>query len=355
MSRTGQVSTRAIKALAVSRGSVEGAVAYARGQWRDADPVVSTIRATVDATTSGEATLSPGGVDLVEFTRPQSIIGKLPLLRRVPPRVRTILGTAGTTAYWTGERDWRPVSKMSFDDLSTLNPLSVSAIAVFTEELARSSDPDAEVILSRDINRAVVQALDSAFIDPDNAGSSGAKPASITNGVTPFHSAGSTVANIDADLQLLVKALAAAGSDLSAAVFVMLPRTAIALAGLRVTNGDLAYPGMTAKGGTLLGLPAITSSSVPIDTGSPTTVNATITLLDQSEIAVTDDGGTGIQVSSYAALAMDPDALVGSPSAGAQAMLSLFQSHCMAAKLTRSVNWQVARDGMVQVLDLVGY
>ena len=193
--RAGLTAIHTVRALAIARGSINGAIAFAQGQgWRDADAVVQSIKAAVHATGTDDFATSPAAVDLAEFVRPLSLLGKLPLLRMVPPRVRTIFGTAGVQAYWTGERGWRPASRMSFSAGDTLNPLSVTALLVITEELARSVD--GEGVMSRDLGAAVGAAIDAAFIDPTNSGISGEKPASVTSGVTALHSTGSTVAAV---------------------------------------------------------------------------------------------------------------------------------------------------------------
>jgi HK97 family phage major capsid protein len=215
---------------------------------------------------------------------------------------------------------------------------------VVTRELLASSAPAAESILSRDLAAAAVQAMDSTFIDPANAGSAGVKPAAITNGVTAIHSAGSTLANIDSDLGLLAQALNDAGSDLTLATFVMLPRTALYLSRLRGSGGTLAYPGMGVTGGTLLGLPAITSTAVPLSGG-----NTSITLLDPSQIELADEGYSDLEVSMQTSLAM-----ADNPTAPST-IVSLFQTESAALKTTRYVTWQRCRNGMAQVLDQVAY
>ena len=346
----GLCAVRTIKALAVG-GSTTGAVAYAQSQgWGNVHDVLASIKATVTQVGTDDMPLAtPAAFDFAEFIRPLTILGKLVGLRRVPARVRMIAATAGSTAYWAGERNPRPISRMTFAG-DTLEALSVIGILCVTKELMRSSAPSAESVLSADLARAAVYALDLAFVDPQNAGSAGVKPAAITHGVTALHSAGNTLANIDADLGLLIQALSDAGSDLALATFVMRPKTALFLARLRSASGELAYEGMGAKGGVLLGLPAITSAAVPVAIGSPGAGTSSITLVDPSQITVVDDGNGAIEISENAALQME-----SAPAGGPTSMVSMFQTESVALKITRYANWQRVRDGMAQVLDGVAY
>lgn len=345
----GLLATRVIKSLAVGKGHALPAIAYAQGQnFGNEAQIVESLKAVVDASgTTDWGLATPASVDFAEFIRPLTIIGKLTNLRRVPARVRSITAVAGSTAYWAGEKNPRPIAKMDLAG-ETIEPLSIIAMNVATQELLRSSSPAAEGILSRDLAAAMVQAMDAAFIDPANAGIDAVKPASITNGVTAIHSSGTSLTDIDSDLALLVQALSDAGSDLTAATWVLRPRTALYLARLRGTGGALAYPQLTVRGGTLLGLPAVVSAASPSDAFSPTT-GGEITLLDPSQILLVDDAGGAFDISQEATLDMS-DA-PGSPAT----QVSLWQTSSAVLKTTRYVNWRRCRDGMAQVLDQVEY
>ena len=347
----GQLATRTFKALAIARGDPAAAIAYAKSQnWLDTDLMERSIiqMATVTSVgTDNVARPTPAEFDFAEFLRPQTLLGKLAGLRRVPSRTRLISATSGSTAFWSGERSVRPISKAAFEG-STLEPLSLTAMLVVTSELLQSSAPNAESILSRDLAAAVAEAFDVAFIDPGNGGILGVKPASISFGVTPFVSSGSTLAQIDSDLALLVQALWDAGSNLIFAQWVMAPRTASFLSRLRGSGGAHAFPLMSAKGGTLLGLPVIVTPYITREVGSPTINDLSITLLDASQILVADDNSTAVEVSRVTSILMD-----NAPSQSAAAHTSMFQADCAALKITRWANWQRCRAGTAQVLNNV--
>ena len=336
----GMLAVRTFKALAIAKGDPASAVAYAKSQnWLDTDLMEQSIQmAAVTATgTDNVGRPSPAAFDFSEFIRPFTILGKLTGLRRVPSRTRLISATSGSTAFWSGERAVRPISRSTLEG-STLEPLSLIAMLVVTNELLQSSAPTAESVLSRDLAAAVVSALDLAFIDHTNAGVAGAKPAGVAYGTTPIVSAGATLANIDSDLGLMVTALSNAGSDLQFATWIMAPRTASYLSRLRGSGGNPAFPLMTARGGTLLGFPVIVSAHIVAG-------DMSITLLDSSQVLYADDGATAVEVSRVTSVQQE-----SAPTQGAAAMVSMFQTDSAVLRITRWANWLRCRAGMAQIL-----
>ena len=353
MIHRGQLATKFMKALGVAAGDFGGAIAFSESQgasWRDVPQALRAQLAAVSPMgTTDYAPPTPAAFDFAEFIRPLTIIGKLTALRRVPFRVRTIAATSGSSAYWSGEKNPRPISRMTFAG-STLEQLSVTAMVVVTRELFISSAPSAESILSRDLAASAVAAMDSTFIDPSNAGIIGVKPAAITSGGAPgapiVHSSGITLAAVDNDLPILIQALSDAGSNLLYATWIMRPRTWVALKAMRGSGGARAFAGLTTvrDGGELLGFPVIVSGASPSDIGSPIE-GGDLVLLDPSQILLWDDGGGALEVSTNTALAMSD-----APTAPST-QVSMFQTESAALKTVRYANWQRCRAGMVQVLD----
>jgi hypothetical protein len=344
----GRTAARYLKSLAVA-GDVDGAVAYARGQrWLDVEAVVQSLKSAIGPMSTSTSPLpSPAAVDFAEYIRPLSIIGRLQGLRRVPSRTRLIAATAGSTAYWAGESQPRPISSLVFSG-ETLEPLSVIAIIVNTRELVLSSNPSAEGILRADLGKAGTAAMDSAFIDPGNGGENLVMPASVLSDETPRASTGSALANIDADLDATIQALSDAGSDLTSATWVMLPRTALFLSRMRGTGGNLAYPDMTVRGGSLLGLPALTSTAAP-GFGSPS--GGIIALIDASEILLVDDDNSEFAITTKGDLRMVDE----SASPAETSVVSMFQTESIAIKAVRYVNWKKLRNGMAQYISGVNF
>lgn len=346
----GLTATRYLKALAASGGDFMAAAAYASSQnWKNTPDVIPAFKAAMGAlnTTDEAALLGAVGYDFAEFLRGQSVIGKLLGLQRVPFRTRLLAQSTGTSAYFVGESQPKPISRADFTGQSL--PLAkIAAIAVITMELARSSSPSAETAISRDLTRAGAEALDLAFLDPANSGSV-AKPASVTNGAPQFASGGGTVGNIDEDLGLMINSLVDAGSDLAFAAWVMLPRTAVHLSRQRgIGDGPPAYPGMTARGGSLFGFPVIVSPYLPVsnDTGNA----SSIVLLDASQIALADDGDSALSVATDASIQMET-----APNSGASELVSLFMLNLVALRAERVVSWRRRHPGVVATLTDVTY
>jgi HK97 family phage major capsid protein len=249
--------------------------------------------------------------------------------------VRLISAATGTTGNWTGENEATPMSAMDWDTAS-LQPLKVNALAAITSELARSSAPSADQAIARDVVAACALAIDSAFIDVENSGTANAKPASITSAGTSHTSSGNSLANIDSDLRDAVNVLDTADANIDSAVWVLRGRSAAFLSTLRGSGGNLAYPAMGLRGGSLLGLPALVSNAVPMDSNSPT--ETSISLVCASEVWVADDGVAQVEVSEHADLLMD-----GAPSDSAAQMVSAWAHGVRAVRATRYANWRLRR------------
>lgn len=80
--------------------------------------------------------------EFIDLLRPATILGKLPQLRQVPSNVCLPKATTGTTAGWVSEGKPAPVTVAAFSDLE-VGAHKIGAIAVFTEELLRRSEPAA--------------------------------------------------------------------------------------------------------------------------------------------------------------------------------------------------------------------
>ena len=193
--------TRYVKALAISRGNLTGALAIAENnkQWAEQTPQVATVLKTAvaggDTTTSGWASQLAYKQDLtnefIELLRPATVIGKIGGLTNVPFNVRMGGQDQGSTAYWVGQGKAVPVSKLNFLEV-TLTIAKAAGMVVLTEELVRSSAPSAELIVRNDLRNSIAQFLDVQFLDPNYAEVSNVSPASITNGVTPLTPTGTT-------------------------------------------------------------------------------------------------------------------------------------------------------------------
>lgn len=342
---------RFARALAVAKGDFLGAEAYAIGQnWARSTPAVPMAIKSLIEPLDHEALsgLRIVGRDFAEYLRPRTILGRLQGLRRVPFKVRMVSAGQGTGAGWIGEASPIPVSALALSDAGEqLPPLKPGGIAVITTELVRASDPIVDALVASDVGAAVAAALDSAFIDPASSGVADVRPESITAGAQQFESSGAAVVAIDADLAGMLAVLTDANLDLSSAAWVMAPKTATSLTLMRNGDGGPAFPGMTARGGTLCGLPVITSGACEAS-GSPG--ERFIVLVEAAEILLADDGESEISVSGDATLQMDD-----APAEGGQQVVSLWQNGLVGVRALRMVNWKSRRSGAVTTLRGVQY
>ncbi len=350
ITRKGLAAARYLRSLANAEGDPTAAMAYAEGQdWRSTPSVIRALKAAVDGldASSAAALIRPVAIDFAEYLRPLTLVWRVPGVLHVPFNTRMVGMTAGGSASWVGEGAPKPLTAAILAEQATsLGPAKVVAISIATQELLRLSTPSAEETLLADLGRACAEAVDLAFIDPANAGTVD-KPASVTYGAPSFASTGATLGAIDGDLGGLIGSLSDMGSDLSAAAWIMRPTTAAYLARLRGTGGGLAFPTVTARGGTLFGLPVVTSGNVPL-VGSPAAT--CIVLLDADGIALADEGDATFDVARHAAAQMSD-----APYAGAQQLVSLWQLNMVALRAERTVNWRRRRTGTAAVLTGVGY
>lgn len=294
--------------------------------------------------------------DFIEFLRPQTILGKfgtngIPDLRRVPFRTPLVTQTAGGAGYWVGEGKPKPLTSFNFTR-TTLEPLKVANIAVLTEEVLMSSSPAADNIIREALVAALKERLDIDFIDPDKTASANVSPASITNGIVTIAAAGTgTAEDIRTDIKALMGAFLDADNPPSSGVWIMSSKNALAAALLRTALDQAEFPSISMNGGTLFGMPVITSEHVPTANYGPIVV-----LVNASDIYLGDEGGFQVDVSREASLQMDSapgtqDALTGTGTS----LVSLWQTNSVGFRAERIINWARRRTSSVQVLKDVAW
>ncbi|MBI4291312.1 MAG: phage major capsid protein [Betaproteobacteria bacterium] len=346
----GVAFTRYVKALAMARGNLPGALAIAQNnkRWLDTTPqVIEVLKAAVaggDTTTSGWASQLVYQQNLagefIELLRPLTIIGKLSGLTRVPFNVRMSGQDSGSTAYWVGQGKPVPVSKGNYLEV-TLGIAKAAGLVVLTEELVRSSEPSAELLMRNDLTKAIATFLDVQFVDPTYAEVTNISPASITNGVTPVTPTGTASANLRADVQTLFGTWIDANLDPTGGVWIMSPTRALAISLMLNALGQPVFPTITMQGGFFFGLPVVVSNSANI-AGSPASGDMII-LVNAPEVLLADDGQVTIDASREASIEMldNPtnDAAAGTPTS----MVSMFQTNSVAIKAVRFINWKKRR------------
>lgn len=321
--------TRALIAKALS-GEIES---FALQRWGVEGPAV--IKAAVGAVTSAD-TGNEAAAEFFNLVREASLIGRLSGLRPVPWHVRMLAMTAGATGYWVAEHALIPLSKSTLAG-AILTPLKVAIITTATRESLQAGGPVAEAGLQRDLVRAIAAGVDSSFIDAGNAGVSGVRPASVSHGAPQVAATGDP----QADLAALVEAF---GGDLAASYFITDPLTATQLALARDATGAFLFPDCGPRGGTLLGLPLLTTR------GSPRGSDGQIALIDPTIVAHNMED-LGIVPSDEAMLLASDD-----PENDSEPIrISLFQSDTIAFKAVVRTNWRRQQATGVAVLTGANY
>jgi hypothetical protein len=327
----GMTFVRLALAKALSDGDDLNAAGIAEARWGASSAPARILRAVGAGTYAdmgGE--FSAAATEFFALIEQLSVLGRLAGIRRVPLRTRMLTATSGANGYWVEEGRPKPISKMAFTS-GSLAPLKIAALSVITQELASSVDPAAEATVRRDMIRAMAEAIDTALLDPANAGSA-ASPASITNGVTPIPAS----TDPTADLRLLIEGFS---GDLESATFIMTPSVAASLAGAD-------RPDIGLRGGQLLGAPAVASRSAPADT---------IIIVDTSALAL-GEGPSEIRTSRNATIEMlDAELLQDGVSGTGTDLVSLFQANCIGVLAERIMNWETQRVGAVSMITGVDY
>lgn len=338
----GTAFLRYCQAKCYGRGDSMRELAFAQ-QWKDSTPEVELVLKaavaagnTTDATWAGPlAALQPLADEFLALLRPATYLGRIPNFLRVPFNVSVPSQTGGGTYSWVGQGAPKPVTKLQFGSIS-LGITKCAGIIIITEELAKVSSPSAEAVIRRDMIEGIAQFLDSEFIDPAKAAVANVTPGSVTNGVTPITSAGTTPANGRTDIQALINALTTAGISASRAALIMSETNAAALGAGLNPLGQPLFPGLTVTGGSIMGVPVYPSQ----------TAGTTVALIAADCILYADDGGVTIDVSREASVQMDSAPM--NPADATVVMTSLWQSNYVGLRAERFINWKKARTGCVQ-------
>jgi HK97 family phage major capsid protein len=369
---------RLVKSLGAAKGDMGRAIALARSRYGEESNAVGTLKSiyerggdglsfpgfnavekadvlagsAVSGTWAADLVLTEGGAfaDFAEYLRPQTILGKfgqgdVPSLRRIPFDTAVGISTAAGSGYWVGEGKPKPLTSFNFNK-TTLAPLKCANIVVLTEELLRRSDSAAESMVRDEMRNALVALIDESFIDPANAGSAGVEPASITNAAVNGAASGTGDADdIRADIRSLFNEFITANSS---ADIVLVMRATDALAAGMLVNalGQAEFPGVNRNGGSLVGLPVVTSQAVP---------SGTVIAVQPSEIYYADDGGFMVDVSREASLQMLDNPTNDSVTPTATSMVSLWQTNSVGFRCERILNWAARRTTAVAYLSGVAW
>jgi hypothetical protein len=341
-------AVRYIAELAMCEGNPEVAAQSFAKRW-PASPHVTLIQKTaVPGMTSLGHALVPSALATAfsSYAAHFSLLGRfgagnVPSLQRIPFQTRLVLDdpqAAAASVEWVPEGFAKSViaGTLAYIELARAK---VCLIRSFTEELMRLAAAGSIEFLRDQLARILALGLDLKLVD-ETIAAAGNCPASWTNGVTP----GSATDDAETDLATLTAAYVAGGGSMASAVLLISSQTASDVARSWSLLGDL-----TTAGGVLAGIPTLASDAV----------GDRIILLDSSRIYVADDGDAELSLARHAALEMSDSptgsVATGSPTAPAATnLVSLWQSHAVALKAERYVNWTKSA-GAVQWIQNVNY
>lgn len=318
------------------------------------------IKATVPAGTTTDSTWAAPLVyantfagDFLTYLRPRTLIGQAQF-RAVPFNVRIAGQTSGGSASWVGQGKSKPVTKFDFN-ATTIPFTKIAAISVLTQELARFSDPSAEALVRDSLADTVIARIDNDLFDPDLAAVANVSPAGLLNGVAPVAVAGNSIDYSDpTSVRCAIAALWAPWDSTnlgSRPAYYTTPAVARMLAFAVDALGNVAFPGMTPQGGSLMGVPVRVSQYLANNGGSG---GAPFILVDESEIWLADDGSVTLDWSDQATIEMS-DTPVGSSSAtvtsNGSPFVNMWQTNSIALRAERFIWWGARRSGAIQWID----
>ena len=284
--------------------------------------------------------------DFVEWLRPRTILTRfgmngIPALRSVGFYLPLVTQTGAGAGYWVGEGKAKPLTSFNFTR-THLTPMKCANITVLTQENIRYSNPKSDTIVRDQLAAALIERMDIDFITPSNSGTSLVKPASITNGAPAIASASGTDADsVRLDIRSLWAKFTSANNPPSTGVWIMSSNVSVALASMVNPLGQQAFPDMDIAGGTLFGMPVISSDHVAA---------TNVVLVNANDIYLGDEGGVAVDASMEASIEMSDAPTGNSGTPTASTAVSMFQTNSIAVRAERTINWARRRTQSVAYL-----
>lgn len=233
-----------------------------------------------------------------------------------------------------------PVRQGAFTPI-TLTPKKMGVITTLTREITEHSTPSIEAIIRQAILEDTGVAIDTILLDANAA--TVIRPAGIKIGSTQTASVTASIVGFVADLKTMVGALIAnTKGNLRNPVWIMNPGDVLAATLQQATTGDTPFREEIA-GGTLLGIPILSSSVVVADV---------LYLVDAADFITATGDTPNFSVSDQAVLHMEdttPTGIVAGPvgtPVAAQPVRSLWQTDTMAIRMIMDINWALRRTGV---------
>jgi HK97 family phage major capsid protein len=308
--KAGDFAGKAVRALMVSKGDPERALAFAKKEWgEDSDvakgfAVQKDLAATVNAD-GGFLLAEDFSRDLIALLRPMTAVGKLnPVYVPLNNVLRMPKQTAGASGSWIGENEVIAIGAPKFGQI-VMTPHKYASIVVASNDLLRRGGQDTERMLTGDMTADVATATDLAYIRGTGLQGQPMGLASQIAAGNKFNSNGTTAANVTTDLGTAIQFLGDNNVAMIRPGWIIEWRTWRHLVTLRDGNNNLIFkPEM--DGGRLFGFPFAVTSQLPrnlggganqteiyfVDFADVVVGQATNVIVDVSDVAAYESGGT---------------------------------------------------------------
>jgi HK97 family phage prohead protease len=303
------------------------------GQWPQIEMDIKAAVATgtvTSATWAGNLVYAQNlASEFLEFLVPQTYLGRIPGLTRVPFNSRIPRENSVITAQWVGEGASKPVAAGTFDTV-TLTFAKTACIMGVTDELARFSSPSVEMLVRDNLAKGIAKFLDEQFIKPSVTAVTNVSPASITNGADSDAASGTDITAVIHDIRQILYHFQEYNIPTDNLTLIMQPVLATSIGTMLTTLGVVAFPNVNGNGGNILGITVLTSNNSPA---------GQVTAIHPPSVFVADEGGLQIDVSREASVELD-----SAPAAGNYHLVSAFQNNLVFVRAERYITWMRGRD-----------
>jgi HK97 family phage major capsid protein len=242
--------------------------------------------------------------EIIELLRPASVImASQPVVVPMPNGNLTMNRlTQGAAASYIGEQQDVPATDVKFGQLK-LSAKKLAALIPITNDLLRAASVAVDRIVRDDVVTEMSLKMDRAFIRGAGGDHSplGLRSQLVGTSVATTNiltmTATQNLANITTDLGRLELALLNADVPMTRAVWLMAPRTMMALQNIRDGNGNFAFPEV--QQGSLRGKPIRVTNHIPINLGGGS--DSELYLVDFAHVVVGEHMGIQVAMSTEAA------------------------------------------------------
>ena len=154
-------------------------------------------------------------------------------------------------------------------------------IVGITDELARFSNPNAEVLARDTLAQGITKFIDQQFLSA-NAAVTNVSPAGILNGADTDAASGTDATAVIHDMRQILAHYQVNNIPTDNLAVIMQPVLASSIASIYTTLGVPYFPNVSGTGGNVLGLQVITSNNVP---------SGYIISMHPPSVAIADEGG----------------------------------------------------------------